>query len=555
MSPLTGLLLASSSGLGVGFAWHTYMRRELRVPASPYLVCLRSLALVTVIVLLFDLRIGGGGARVERFVLLDESASMTAGGVAASRARELVADYEEDGWRSLRFDDSELAPALRRAVELGAGEIVVVSDLRLHDRVEATSALADLPVTVEFEAVDQEVVNAGVRALEVGDAPVPGGTVEATVEIFGEGADSAVVELLGGGTPALQRIGLPSPGRTLRIPLETVAAAEAGVTRYRARISIVGGATGAAADAFAADDEITADGAVGHRVGAVVLVSELPDWEPRHLLSAFAEVTGLPAAGYLSAGDGLWAPTGTASERTPPVDWNTVRNALADAAVIIAHQVRDGDGELASEIAASSAPALVIPRSPSAAGLTGISVGAPVGGEWYVLSQLPPSPLAAELASLPPGLPPLTDLLISAGPSDALPALEVTRAASTEHETAIHLVSRGDRRMALVAAGGFWRWAMRPEARDTYRQLWSAIAGWLLSGRAVEAAEAAEPHILPSPELIPTPMDLRNAFENRPPTADGAAVGSPLRTAAWPYLLVLGLICTEWYVRRRSGLR
>ena len=32
-------------------------------------------------------------------------------------------------------------------------------------------------------------------------------------------------------------------------------------------------------------------------------------------------------------------------------------------------------------------------------------------------------------------------------------------------------------------------------------------------------------------------------------------VGRPLRTMFWPYLLVIGLLCMEWVVRRRAGLR
>lgn len=37
--------------------------------------------------------------------------------------------------------------------------------------------------------------------------------------------------------------------------------------------------------------------------------------------------------------------------------------------------------------------------------------------------------------------------------------------------------------------------------------------------------------------------------------ATSARSGRPLRTWPWPYLLVLGLLCTEWIGRRRAGLR
>ena len=32
-------------------------------------------------------------------------------------------------------------------------------------------------------------------------------------------------------------------------------------------------------------------------------------------------------------------------------------------------------------------------------------------------------------------------------------------------------------------------------------------------------------------------------------------LGRPLRAFAWPYLLLLALLCAEWVFRRRSGLR
>ena len=37
--------------------------------------------------------------------------------------------------------------------------------------------------------------------------------------------------------------------------------------------------------------------------------------------------------------------------------------------------------------------------------------------------------------------------------------------------------------------------------------------------------------------------------------ASAAGAGRPLRTSPWPYLLVILLLCGEWIVRRRSGLR
>jgi hypothetical protein len=35
----------------------------------------------------------------------------------------------------------------------------------------------------------------------------------------------------------------------------------------------------------------------------------------------------------------------------------------------------------------------------------------------------------------------------------------------------------------------------------------------------------------------------------------GAPGGRPLRTSAWPYLLLLAFLSLEWVGRRRAGLR
>lgn len=558
--------------LVAGYAWHTNMRRELRVPASGWLAALRAMALVLCLALILDLRIGVGDENGLRMVLLDESPSMFAGAAespwreAEQRSREL----EREGWRVLRFggspDDGKgtaLAPALRRAAELGAREITVVSDMRVHDRVAAEAALSTLPVEVEFEATRSALVNVGVVGLEVGDAPIPGSAVAAVAEIHGEGMDSALVELFGGVEPVSVRIAVPPAGRSSRIVLETVAPNEPGRVRYRVRVGPVppvlpvppapppDSADAPALDDFEGDNEGTADAAVGHRSGAVVLVSATPDWEPRHLLSALAEATGLPASGHLRVGEQEWMPAGSANERSTPVDWPTVLLAIESAALVVAH--RFDDGELGRVIANALAPALLFPRTPAAARLVGIAAGSPVGGEWYVLSGPPASPLSSDLGELAPGLPPLTDLLIAPDATDGVSALEVARPASTESEPVLHLIVQGERRLAVATAGGFWRWAMRSDGREAYRRLWSSVAGWLLSGPAPTIAPPAEPHAVPSQELTLQPVTP--GFADWGARSPDRARPAALRTASWPYLLIIALLCAEWFLRRRSGLR
>lgn len=56
-------------------------------------------------------------------------------------------------------------------------------------------------------------------------------------------------------------------------------------------------------------------------------------------------------------------------------------------------------------------------------------------------------------------------------------------------------------------------------------------------------------------ELLPAPMEPEMPARTAALGAVDDLLGPPLRTTPWPYLLVLLLLCGEWVVRRRSGLR
>lgn len=58
-----------------------------------------------------------------------------------------------------------------------------------------------------------------------------------------------------------------------------------------------------------------------------------------------------------------------------------------------------------------------------------------------------------------------------------------------------------------------------------------------------------------SSEMLPTGVVPEPATRNAALAGAGDGTGRPLRTMPWPYLLVMGLLCGEWVVRRRSGLR
>ena len=572
------IVLVGVGALAVAYAWYAYYRVESRVGTTPWLWAARSLAFITILALLLDVRVGGrASVGDERMVLLDASPSMfvdeVGGGIPWDTAEARSRELESMGWRVTHFGGevdatqlggagTRLAPALRRAVELGAREVTVLSDMRFIDPVATRGELATLNAKVEFESFSAPFVNVGVSSIEVADAPVPGSPVSVAVEVHGLGSDSVAVEVTaeGGGT-ASRTVALPGPGLRRRVALEVEAPAEGGRALYTARVEPAGlpdASARSVADAFPADDRLEADAVVGYRSGAIVLVSMAADWEPRHLLNALAEATGLPVVGYLRVGPDRFAPMGVAAERPPPVDSAAVSRAIADAALVVAHNFRDGDGAAAHAVLGGSAPLIAFPASPAASALSGLDAGAPQGGEWYSVSVPPASPVAPELAdALPPGLPPLTGLLVASAPPvpRAMSALEVSRPASTESVTAIHLVERDGRPVVVVAASGFWRWAMRGgPSGEAYRRLWSALSGWLLhdDGETDQPPGPVE-RSPPSLELLPAPA-AADWGSDRPSEPESGG-GIPLRTLAWPYLLVISLLCAEWYGRRRGGLR
>jgi hypothetical protein len=55
-----------------------------------------------------------------------------------------------------------------------------------------------------------------------------------------------------------------------------------------------------------------------------------------------------------------------------------------------------------------------------------------------------------------------------------------------------------------------------------------------------------------SSEWIPRPVKVRSG-----PIKGGAAIGSPpkLRDLLWTYAVVVAILCAEWLLRRRIGMR
>jgi hypothetical protein len=499
------LLFLLAALVAVAYAVWTYRQRELPVAGRWALAALRAGALLLLLLLLFDpsLPAVAGGA-VQRWVLVDASASMAVGPAGATpwdSAGRRAVELHGEGARVLRFGgelpppplDSALAspaaeprsllvPALERAAESGAREVVVVSDLRLEDPVGVRAALGRLGLAARFERVGGNPRNAGVAGLELPADLTAGQAVLGQVTLFASGvgaADSLHVEVReedrlvwSGVVPA------PSEGRTIAVPLRLAAPASAGggeEVRYRASVALDG-------DAFAADDEGVAYAVVDPREGALVAVSFAPDWELRHLLPLLERVTGLPARGYLQTGD-RFLPLVSGGEPSPAIGADEMSGRIGDAQFVVLHGVSTRAPEWAREAVAQAPRAVVFASDRETALAAGVRVGPARAGEWYLDTELGPSPLAGELTGLAlQRLPPLLEMLPGAGLADGGAPLSARFRGTGPPDPPLVLRQAGGRRTAVVLGTGWWRWALRPgEAEEAYARVWSAVAGWLLA--------------------------------------------------------------------------
>ena len=472
--------------LGWGYAVWVYRRRELPVRSWGMLALLRGAALAVVLLLLLDLELPGSARTLPAWTLVDVSPSMALGSPGTTGTDSLRAlmgpDLEDSplmtfgdpvrvypeglaGEALPAATDSRLAPAVVRALESGASGLRILTDLRVSDPVEVAAALRSASVPVEVVDVGAPLVNAGIAELELPASVARDEPVEGAVTIFAEtpGEVRLTLERSGGsGPPFLDTTLVVEAGGRSRIPVRIPGVEATGPVAVAAAVSRDG-------DVQPLDDRMTRIVEVDPAEGRLVLVSWAPDWEPRFLLPVLGEVTGLPVQGFLRVGEERFL-TMTGDPRA--VSLAEVVTAVDDARVVVVHGL-GADGPPALEAAVGRAPRL----------LRFVADAQPQPGEWYAAPDLPASPVAGELAGVSlVGLPPLT-ARIAAAPSAGTPVLDVQRGGSGDPVPGLTLAAAGGRRVASVWARGFWQWGFRAgEARDTYRRLWSGVAGWLLAG-------------------------------------------------------------------------
>lgn len=659
------VLFAVAAALALAVVAFVYRRREAPGRGRTLLIALRFLVLALVILLLFDPRLPARGGAVSSrvMVLLDGSLSMAlpadpAAPRGETRWQRAVAGARSvagrgdlllfgaaprpvgaDSLQRLAPEGSEtrLLPALQAASEAGVGRVVVFTDGGVQDAGDVARWISRLGLDLQVrtlargEMADFAVAEVSAAAWAQAGKPFQ---VEAAVAALGRPGDSVTVVLSEAGRALAQRrVPTPPPGRTTPAPLTITPVAPAGGGLVRYDVAVTG------RDGVPDDDQRSIYTYVSEQPAGVALVSFHPDWEPRFLQPVLADALGLPTRGFLMVAPGRYVSAGAGTEAGQVVSEAEVRQAVAQAEVLVLHAV-GADAPAWALAAARGAPRVLLFPTGAAPDLgLPAALPPPVGGEWYVSAEVPASPVAPLLTGINVAeVPPLTALRPLTLPAGAWAALNATRGRNGAPAPLAMAGGAGARRWVVALGEGYWQWAFRGgNARDIYQRLWASVGGWLIQERRTLAGAAVrpvrrvvargEPVLWTAPGLAADSIGVRVATEAGkvvldtvmtvlradtatmralPPgqyryaarafgggklaaSADGpftverfspdflrpllpatrleeAATpvgpggihrgrGAPLHTSPWPYGLIVLVLCAEWVLRRRWGLR
>ena len=602
-------ILAALAGLV--FAFLQYAGRDLRLGARAMApAALRAVAITLLAALLLDAP-AGRRKPLATWVALDASASWLRGGDTSAwqRAwREVRAARPEslflfgDSLRARRATDSlttptDLASVARPAVEraLGRGHpLVVVTDGELAD----PEALNELPagsrVIVEPHRAASDLA---VASLELPRAVVSGDTVELRVGLVAgaSGSPAGTLAITVGDAPVSS------------VPVDALAPyAERSLT-VRAKMegregpTVVRAIVRASGDGEAHNDTLAMAIDLS-RAASAVFVSTSPDFDARYALSVLRGALAVPTRGYFRVAPGAWRVDGSLG----PISEADVRAAFRDAPVAILHGDTAAFGPPRS---ATSGPlALVVPAatsdgewyaadappSPLAPALSGlpwdslppITVGAaPPAGQWRALEVRRGREEDRRVIIAGSDTPRRLVIVAASG----LWRWRFRGGASADAFTALWgslfdwlAAERADRRAAVptgivARAGEPVRWHRGSAADSSVLVVLRRVAR-NDSARvdSVTLRFHGDATIAESPALRPglytatvrggsTMLAVNNAREwlPRAPRVKAGAVGGGipvdaaprLRSAGWAYALLLILLCAEWVVRRRLGMR
>ena len=602
-------ILAALAGLV--FAFLQYAGRDLRLGARALApAVLRAVAITLLAALLLDAP-AGRRKPLATWVALDASASWRRGGDTAAwqRAwREVRAARPEslflfgDSLRARRGTDSlttptDLASVARPAVEraLGRGHpLVVVTDGELAD----PEALNELPagsrVIVEPHRAGSDLA---VASLELPRAVVSGDTVELRVGLVAgaSGSPAGTLAITVGDASVLSvAVDALAPYAERALTVRAKMEGREGPTVVRAIVRAPG-------DAEAHNDTLAMAIDLS-RAASAVFVSTSPDFDARYALSVLRGALAVPTRGYFRVAPGAWRVDGSLG----PISEADVRAAFRDAPVAILHGDTAAFGP--PRTATSGPLALVVPAatsdgewyaadappSPLAPALSGlpwdslppITVGAaPPAGQWRALEVRRGREEDRRVIIAGSDTPRRLVIVAASG----LWRWRFRGGASADAFTALWgslfdwlAAERADRRAAVptgivARAGEPVRWhrgsatdssvlvVLRRVARNDSTRVDSVTLRF--HGDATIAESPALPPGLYTATVRggSTMLAVNNAREwlPRAPRVKAGAVGGGvpvdaaprLRSAGWAYALLLILLCAEWVVRRRLGMR
>jgi hypothetical protein len=593
----------AAAAIGILAAALQYVPPHTPTPARRAMLgSLRAAAIAIVVALLLDAPLGPSRP-MRPSVFIDASLSMTRENAGLSQvawdsARAIAA---ESVWvfgdtvrpAAAAVDPTDAASRVRPVVErtMATGRpAVLITDGEIQDS-SALDALTSGSRVVVLARPGRS--DAAVAAMDAPRAAVEGDSVAVRVTLVAgtQGAAAGFIAL----TLDDQPLG--------RWPLEPMSAASERQFDLRVRASGAQGASilraivSSPGDAEPRNDTLAATIEIS-RAASAVFVSTSPDQDARFAIAVLRGTLALPTRGFLRIAPGMWRHEGTLAPATEA----EVRQAIRDAPVAILH----GDTTIFGPPQSMSFGPLALLVPPDGE-----------DGEWYVTST-PASPLSGALAAIPlDSLPPVVAGPQAAGEWIALEArrgretvrrpvvvgrdeprrtVTVTGSgfwrwrfrggASADAYAALWggifdwlAAERADRRGAvpdesLVRAGQPIRWRRgsrpdsivqvivqrrRPALTDTLTLRFASgsvvqetpplSAGiyevTVPAGRTLLAVNAPA-------ELLPSRQRLSSGMVGRRARADNARHA---RGAGWLYAVAILLLCVEWVLRRRVGLR
>ena len=603
---MTAWLLAA--GVGLAFAVLQYgIGRRARGASGLLVALLRAVAITIVAALLFDAP-AGSAKPIGPWVALDASASWLRGSANDSSAWKTALERTRDarGDTLLLFGDSVragrsdakptdmaslVAPAVERALAAGR-PLVVVTDGDLDD----PETLKLLPSGSRVVVVPRtSKPDVAVVSLDVPRAIVSGDTVEVKVGLIAgpAGSPASTISLALG-----KRLIVSSPVDAFTPYSERSITLRGPITGTEGP-NVLTAAVIAPNDAERRNDSVSVAVDLS-RAASAVFVSTSPDPDARYALSILRGALAIPTRGYLRVAPGMWRVDGALA----PVTESFVRDALKDAPVGILH----GDtsvfgppralvqGPLAllvpppaedGEWYVSSAP-----PSPLSAALSGlpydslppiVTVQSPLRGDWTALEARRGREQDRRPVIVGTERPRRTITVAGSGfwrwrvrggvAADAYGALwgSVFDFLSAQ---------RADKRAAVpddrvFRAGEPIRWR-RGSAADSVVTVERAQRGGTARADSVVLRFPGDANVVESPPLAAGVYDVStrggrsllivNASHEWLPRAPRATAGGGaapmvvdnaprLRSFGWVFAIALALLCAEWVLRRRLGLR